>query len=87
LVAFAAGQSRFHTVGNLTVEASKKACKEAGEGMEFAINFLKSNVGVGSPALLSSPFPKVAIAYFAHARRYKISTEESARLRYSRGRS
>jgi len=57
LVAFAAGQSRFHTVGNLTVEASKKAWKEAGEGMEFAINFLKSNVGVRQPSLVVVALP------------------------------
>ena len=82
IIAFATGQSRFHTVGNLSIEALKKARKEAGEGMEFAINFLKSNVGIESPALLSSPFLKVVIAYFGHARGYKISTEESAQLRY-----
>ena len=82
LVAFATGQSRFHTVGNITVEALKKAWKEAGGGMQFAINFLKSNVGIESPALLSSPFLMVVIAYFGHARGYKISTEESVQLRY-----
>jgi hypothetical protein len=64
IIAFATGQSRFRTVGNLTVEALKKAWKEAGEGMEFAINFLKSNVGIESPALLSSPFLMVVIALF-----------------------
>lgn len=82
LIAFATGQSRFRTVGNLSIEALKRAWKEAGEGMEFAINFLKSNVGIESPALLSSPFLMVVIAYFGHARGYKISTEESAQLRY-----
>jgi hypothetical protein len=82
LVAFATGQSRFRTVGTLSVDALQKAWKEAGEGMQFAINFLKSNVAIESPALLSSPFLMVVIAYFGHARGYKISTEESAQLRY-----
>ena len=41
--------------------------------MEFAINFLKSNVGIESPALLSSPFLMVVIAFFGHSRGYKIS--------------
>ena len=82
LVAFATGQSRFRTVGTLSVEALQKAWKEAGEGMQFAINFLKSNVGIESPALLSSPFLMVVIAFFGHSRGYKISTQESAELRY-----
>jgi hypothetical protein len=50
--------------------------------MEFAINFLKSNVGIESPALLSSPFLIVAIAYFGHVRSYNITPEESVQLRY-----
>jgi len=82
LIAFATGQSRFRTVGNLSIEALQKAWKEAGEGMQFAINFLKSNVGIESPALLSSPFLMVVIAYFGHARGYAISPQESAQLRY-----
>jgi hypothetical protein len=82
LIAFATGQSRFRTVGNLNVEALQRAWKEAGEGMQFAINFLKSNVGIESPTLLSSPFLMVVIAYFGHARGYAISPQESAQLRY-----
>ncbi len=50
--------------------------------MEFAINFLRANVGIESPALLSSPFLMVVIAYFGHSRGYKISPQESAQLRY-----
>lgn len=46
LIIFATGQSRFRTVGSLSVEALQKAWKEAGEGMEFAMNFLKSNAGI-----------------------------------------
>ena len=82
LIAFATGQSRFRTVGNLNIEALQKAWKEAGEGMEFAMNFLKSNAGIESPALLSSPFLIVAIAYFGHTRSYKINPDEAALLRY-----
>lgn len=49
LVAFATGQSRFRTVGRLPVERLQAAWRESVEGMEFALNFLKSNVGVDSP--------------------------------------
>lgn len=82
LMAFASGQSRFLTVGKYDIAALQKAWKESCEGMEFAINFLKSNVGIDSPALLASPFLMVAVAYFGHVRGYKITPEESARLRY-----
>ena len=81
LIAFATGQSRFRTVGNLGIEALQKAWKEATEGMEFAINFLKSNAGIESPALMSSPFLMVIVAYFGHARGYAVSPQEAAQLR------
>ena len=50
--------------------------------MEFALNFLKSNAGIDSPALLSSPFLLVTLGYYGHKRNYQIGAEESQRLRY-----
>lgn len=82
LMAFATGQSRFLTVGSLNVDVLQQAWKQACEGMHFAMNFLKSNVGIESPALLSSPFLLVVLAWFGHSRKYKISAEEAAQLRY-----
>jgi hypothetical protein len=82
LMAFATGQSRFLTVGSLTVDVLQKAWKEACEGMEFALNFLRSNLGIESPALLSSPFLLVVLAYFGHRRNYALSNDEARQLRY-----
>lgn len=82
LIAFATGQSRFLTVGSLTPDKLKASWTEACEGMHFAMNFLKSNAGIDSPALLSSPFLMVVLAYFGHARGYNIDGETSAKLRY-----
>lgn len=82
LMVFASGQSRFLTVGNYDIDALQAAWKESCEGMEFAMNFLKSNVGIDSPALLASPFLMVVVAYFGHVRGYKITPEEAAQLRY-----
>ncbi|TAH44518.1 MAG: DUF262 domain-containing protein [Gammaproteobacteria bacterium] len=82
LVSFATGQSRFLTVGGLSLEALQVAWRECVPGMEFALNFLKSNVGIDSPALLSSPFLLVTLANYGHRRNYQISAEESHRLRY-----
>lgn len=82
LMAFATGQSRFQIVGSLSVEKLQKAWKEACEGMEFALNFLRSNLGIDSPALLSSPFLLVVLAYFGHSRNYALSNDEARHLRY-----
>jgi len=81
LIAFATGQSRFLTAGRLSLDVLQTGWKEATEGMRFSINFLKSNVGIDSPALLSSPFLMIVVAYFGHAKGYALSPEESDRLR------
>lgn len=82
LVAFTTGQSRFLTVGNQRLEALQAGWKESCLGMEFALNFLKNNTGIDSPALLSSPFMLIAIAYYGHKRDYELSPEESISLRH-----
>ena len=82
LVVFTTGQSRFLTVGNLRLEALQVGWTESCRGMEFALNFLKNNAEIDSPALLSSPFMLIALAYHGHKRDYELSAEESRRLRY-----
>ncbi len=82
MVAFATGQSRFLTVGGLPVATLQKAWKESVPGMEFALNFLKSNAGIESPALLSSPFLLVTLGYYGHKRNYQIPAKEAQHLRY-----
>jgi hypothetical protein len=82
LVAFATGQSRFLTVGGLPLETLQQAWKNCVPGMEFALNFLKSNVGIDSAALLSSPFIIVTLGLYGHKRKYQIETEEAKRLRH-----
>lgn len=81
LVAFATNQSRFLTIGNQPIERLQGAWKHCVPGIEYAINFLKSNAGIDSPALLSSPYLLVTLGYFGHARRYAIDQEEAAALR------
>lgn len=82
LMVFASGQSRFLTVGKYGISALQKAWKESCEGLEFAINFLKSNVGIDSPVFLSSPFLVIVLAYFGHIKGYSISPQEAASLRH-----
>jgi len=98
LVAFATNQSRFLTVGNLPIETLKAAWKHCVPGLDYAINFLKSNANIDSPALLSSPYLLITLAFFGHARKYSIGPAEvdalrrwallaNAKGRYSRGSS
>jgi hypothetical protein len=82
MVAFATGQSRFLTVGRLSLDTLQEGWKQACAGMEFAINFVKSNAGITSPVLLSSPFILIALGYYGHQRNYKIPPEEGKLLRY-----
>src|SRR5262249_41539234 len=63
-------------------EQLQAAWAESKRGMHFAINFLKSNVGIDSPVLLSSPFMIVSLAYYSHACEYKIRDDDAKDLRY-----
>ena len=98
LVVFATGQSRFQSVANLKAETLQVAWKESCAGMEFALNFLKANVGIDSPALLASPFLVITVAMLGHRRGYHLADDEAkllrrwillanAKGRYSRGSS
>ena len=98
LVAHATGQSRFLTVSNLTLEALKSGWDDGCRGMEFAINFLRSNTGITSPALLASPFLLISLGFYGAHRNYAIASDDArglarwvlltnAKGRYSRGSS
>lgn len=82
LIVFATGQSRFLTVGSLALEVLQVGWASSRKGMEFALNFLQNNAGIDSPALLSSPFILLTIAYYGHKRDYALTPDESAKLRY-----
>lgn len=82
LVAFVTGQSRFLTVSRLERKALQSGWTERCRGMEFALNFLRNNAGIHSPALLSSPFMLITLGYYGHKRDYALSPEESERLRH-----
>jgi hypothetical protein len=98
LIAFATGQSRFLTVATLRLDQLQDAWRLSVPAMEFAINFLKSNVGIDSPALLASPFLIITLASYGHSRGFNLHAGESdalrrwvllanAKGRYSRGSS
>jgi hypothetical protein len=63
------------------VQTIQDGWKEAREGMEFSINFLKNNARLDSPALLASPFLVIAVGYYGHKRNYSLTPQESDQLR------
>lgn len=98
LVSIITGQSRFLTVGSLSLSQLQSGWEHAKRALDFATNFSRTNLGVDSPALLSSPFLLITAAYWANQRQYKIETNDTdsfqqwflianAKGRYSRGSS
>ena len=76
LVAIATHQSKFKTVGKISKKNLEDSWKEASSGLEFAINFLRSNAGIDDLGLLSSPFLLIPIATYAVVSDFKLTSEE-----------
>jgi len=98
LVSFATSQSEFKVVHSISAELLQSTWKETTHALDFAFNFIKTNVGLNHSSLLSSPFIIITTAYWASKRNYRISDSESkamrkwlllanAKGRYSRGSS
>ena len=81
LIAFATNQSRFHTIGDLSIENLQTGWKDCCAGMDFSLNFMKENVKLESPALLASPYILITVAYFGYKRNYSLSPDEAKGLR------
>lgn len=98
IVVFATKQCKFDMVGKVPIEKFKAGWEEAKEGLRFAINFLRSNVGIEDESLLSSPMLIVALAAVSRVKDNRLTSVEqkallhwllvaNARGRYSRGSS
>lgn len=98
LVSFATGQCRFMTVNTLSVAALQAGWKSAVHGVEYALNFMRSNLSIDSAALLSSPYFMIALAVYGAKHNYSLAPQQEKKLkqwllvanakgRYSRGSS
>jgi hypothetical protein len=96
IVVFATQQCLFRSVASTPVDKLKEGWAQAQEGLRFAINFLRSNVGIEDESLLSSPMFLHALAALSRVKDNKVTAEEqrqllhwllvaNARGRYSRG--
>jgi hypothetical protein len=98
LVTHATGQSRFLTVAGLKLDQLRSGWDTGCQGLDFALNLLRSNTGISSPALLASPFLLISLGFYGAQRHYELRPDEAAGLvrwvllanakgRYSRGSS
>jgi hypothetical protein len=96
IVVFATHQCLFRSVATTSVERLKAGWEEAKQGVRFAINFLRTNVGIEDESLLSSPMFIHTLAAVSRVKDNKLSADEqrallqwllvsNARGRYSRG--
>lgn len=81
LVCFATGQSRFQTVNTLPLDILKQGWEDAKESIEFAINYLKSNLAIDSSVLISSPYFLIILAYYAKYHNFNLTPEQEKQLR------
>jgi hypothetical protein len=82
LIVHATGQSRFKTVGTLTLDLLKDGWENAQKGLEFAIHFARNNAAIDGPALLSSPYALLLLSFLARQRKWELSESEAATLRF-----
>jgi len=96
LVSLITGQSRFKTVNGISEDRLRENWPASKEAMRFALNFARSNAGIDSIALLSSPAILVALAAYGHVHEHKVSDQNAkdllrwfllanAKGRYTRG--
>jgi hypothetical protein len=81
LVAVATGQSKFTTIGSKPVQILKNGWIGAKQSTHFAINFLKSELNIDSPSLLSSPFLIISLGMYGETRNYNLSQDDTSTLR------
>ena len=76
IVVFATNQSRFKTVGNIPLARLQTSWDQAKLGLEFAINFLRTNADIEDESLLSSPALMIPIAVYGSHRSFVIAPED-----------
>lgn len=78
LIAIVTDQARFKTVSSIKVEDLQSGWKRTVKAINYSINFLRSNLKIESPSLLSSPYLVTAIAYWIDKANYDVSPEAAA---------
>src|SRR5260221_8407159 len=80
MVAIISGQSRFETVGKISLKKLQEGWEQTDENLKFAFDFVENNAEVDAIGQLSSPFLLIPIAYYAHKIEQKISQVDSKKI-------
>lgn len=81
LVSLVTGQSRFASVSSLSKEDLASGWEDTKRAVDFALNYVRSNLGIDSPTYLSSPYLLITTAFWAHKHGYQIDPVASASFR------
>lgn len=82
MVVFATQHCRFAKVSSTSIKDIQNGWEKAKRGLNYAINFMRSNAKIEDESLLSSPYFFIVIAYYSQIKNENISTEESKQLLY-----
>lgn len=96
MVVFATSQPKFMRVATTSVDDLVEGWNKAKAGLNFAINFLRTNAGVEDESVLSSPILIIPVAVFSQLKGEQLTRDHerallywfhvaNARGRYSRG--
>ena len=80
MIVFATNQSKFETVNKISKKTLEDSWDLAQRGLEFAVNFVRSNAGVDKLSLISSPFLLIPIGFYAVRNKESLSKEEEKGL-------
>lgn len=80
LIVHATRQSRFKTVGALSRKRLEDAWSQSTGALRFAINFLRTNAGIESESLLSSPLFMIPIGVLATLCNERLSGDNERNL-------
>ena len=81
LIVFTTNQSRYRGLNKISAAKIQKGWDDAKIGMEFAVNFLRSNVNIESPSLLSSNWLAVVVAVYGKCYNYELNSLQASQLR------
>lgn len=81
LVAHATNQGKFDYVNSISQERLEESWNKTKKSLSFAVDFTKSELGITSSQLLSSPLILTSLAYWIHHRNYRVGNEEQALMR------
>jgi len=80
IVVFTTKQCRFRTVGSLSRSSLEEGWSKARAGLEFAVNFLRTNAGIEDESLLSSPLLLIPIAVYSQLKDERLSRDDERHL-------